>query len=261
MKKLVIILCALFLLVAFCSCSNNIENTSNSTVINTEGNMVQKSEYKTLEEINNIFVAYPIDVKEAEKKGLAENGKINKNYYIIKEGYMDLLNQYLCSKINLEKYQAEFDNSANNYNCTNNDCTKKFGSFGRNNIIIRNNLYIERLTVNQIEIIEKYISGEEVAIEALNVVEETYNDIIALYYQGENQVLHTIIYDIDGFTGIKGNNNSVLIEIRYDIEYDKNGNQADELERTKYALASEIGELIKSDSKLNLGQEAVVTIN
>lgn len=30
--------------------------------------MVQKSEYKTLEEINNIFVAYPIDVKEAEKK-------------------------------------------------------------------------------------------------------------------------------------------------------------------------------------------------
>lgn len=263
MKKLVIIFGVLIIWLAFSACNNiNIKNTNNSTFINTEEYMVQKDNLKTVEEINNIFGAYPIDIDEAEKKGLAENGKINEHYYSVKIGYMDLLNQYLNSKIDLDKYQAKFDSDINIYNCNRNDATKIFGSFGRNNIIIRNNLYVERLSIEQIKIIDEYVSNEtRASTEALSVVEETYKDVIALYYPKETYVSHIITYDVDGFTGVSGSNDSILIEIRYDAEYDKKGNQSDKVESAKYAFAFDIGEEIKNAIKESIEQDAVIVIN
>lgn len=95
----------------------------------------------------------------------------------------------------------------------------------------------------------------------MSVVEETYKDVIALYYPEEPRIPHIITYDIDDFFGVSGSNDSILIEIRYDAEYDENGNQSDEVERAKYAFAFDIGEEMKSAIKKSIGQDAVVVIN
>lgn len=63
------------------------------------------------------------------------------------------------------------------------------------------------------------------------------------------------------FFGVSGSNDSILIEIRYDAEYDENGNQSDEVERAKYAFVFDIGEEMKSAIKKSIGQDAVVVIN
>lgn len=197
--------------------------------------------------------AYDLDM--AKKKGLAENEIYDKNYLEVQAAYMSLLNQYLCGKVALDSYQESLDKSEYKFMENEETVYSKAGAFGRKNIFIRNNVYVERLSEEDLAMLQEGMNNGEVNVtdELLAMIERTMENIISVRYEDSDKVFEAI-YDIGVFQTNMAPSNALVFTISYDFEYDQNGNIIDnEKEDKKAELVEELHKKMSDEMSKKLG--------
>ena len=148
---------------------------------------------------DNYTNIYPndIDLNLANQKGLSTNGVLNDKYFNLVNNYKYLLSYYLMSKTSLKRY----DNEIKNYYIKFTEITKDKMDFYQETsyleldyLYLRNNLYVEFLSENEInEILSLDINNKESFTKCLNIVTDTYKNIINKY-NGKSDVTHMVNY-------------------------------------------------------------------
>lgn len=183
---------------------------------------------------------YPnsFDLDLAKEKQLVKNEINEESYRKCQASYLKVFNDYLNNVANVEKYQKELDNSTLNYPTVEANVYCSYGSFGRKNISIRNTLFVERLSTDEISLFLDAIDENGnviVSDELLKIVENTWRDVIVVNLEDEVSKPYRIIYDSTLQRKIDAMNNAVVFQINYSIEYDSSGNISDDdYEKRKY---------------------------
>lgn len=183
------------------------------------------------------------DLDSAKKKGIVKTVINEEKYRICQAAYLQLLNAWLNSEIELDNYQKELDNSQYNYPSQSPDIFCENGLCGRKNIALRNNVFIERLSSEDLELLDSLINDNQVTIngEGINLIERTWRDVIEVFLGGEKSNAHMINYDMDAVNGTEAMSDSLTFEILFDSEFDENGNLVDEdYEAKKFAFVEKL---------------------
>lgn len=147
------------------------------------------------------------------------------NYLILLSVYMNIFIQYICYKFNLKFYDNLINDS--NYDFIpiqedKMDIYQKFSEKYLKYIYIRNNIYIEKLNVSELDFLKEIafkpnsVSNQEI----INFIEKTYKKVIfedalnngskCMVFFGENSQYYSCV------------NDSIVIGIKYD-EFNLNG--------------------------------------
>lgn len=125
-----------------------------------------------------------VNMQEANDKGLITNNELNENYFKVLILYKKILNKYLVDTLNLKKYDDLIKTSELNFipnSKDNQDIYQYTSNMGMDYLYIRNNLFIERLTSDQISLLidayDKNITSKNVT----DLVISTYQDVIKYY--------------------------------------------------------------------------------
>lgn len=174
-----------------------------------------------------------INKKLAEEKGLISNDKIS-IYDKLENYYKYLFEKYLITKIDFKKYRDLFNNSelefkpAKVINPTLNDLNEYFKF---DYIYLMNNFFIEKLSLEDINLLENSIDENSASKEILELIENTYKDIIKNNYIKNEYTDETynIVYGKstpDNFA----RNDSIIFKIYYSV-VDKNETKEEFLSR------------------------------
>ncbi len=163
-------------------------------------------------------------LKEEEKK----------DYLSLYITYSDLLYKYLLEKLNLKKYDDMIINADNHFqivNVKNMDIYQYLSIKYLKYIYIRNNLYIERLTNEEMEYLKLKNKNHDLELDndAKNFISNTYLKVIS--EQIDSKVVN-INYGPDNLRFYKPNN-ALIIAIRFD-DYYKEPNETSEKWEAKY---------------------------
>lgn len=125
-----------------------------------------------------------VNMQEANNKGLITDNNLNENYFKALILYKKILNKYLVDTLNLKNYDDIIKTSELNFipnSKENQDIYQYTSNMGMDYLYIRNNLFIERLTSNQLNLLidayDKNITSEDVT----DIVISTYKDVIKYY--------------------------------------------------------------------------------
>lgn len=112
----------------------------------------------------------------AKEKGLILNNDYSK-YYKLVDIYKYLLEYYLNSKIDFAKYEELIKNSGLYIGI--NDKYKSINKYlNLDYIFLINNLFVEKLSNEDIELLLSQFSPDSIDEKLINVVEKTYKDVI-----------------------------------------------------------------------------------
>lgn len=126
----------------------------------------------------------------AIQKGLIINNDENM-YIVLQEIYKYLFEVYMFSKINLKKYDEEIKNADCYFgkpNPTKEQLISGLREFmNLDYLYILNNFFIEKLEINDIEMLKKCLGNKvEATPELLGMIERTYKDVIKKnFFKGE----------------------------------------------------------------------------
>lgn len=170
----------------------------------------------------------------------------NETYRLLYQAYSNLFRKYLIEKLELKKYDDEMSNSSLNYKKVSEEKMDIYQSFTKkelNYLYIRNNLYIERLSSEQKELLyDWFVQGkEDLNDDNISFIESTYKQVIFEDVSGTGDIL-SINYGPDN-PSYYFPNNSLVIGIRYD-EFDLNGMSDDEWDANHDKQIEEINSLI-----------------
>ena len=151
--------------------------------------------------------------------------KIKNNNMPIKE-YIDLYNiyrffmtKYIIEKLNLKEYDKKIKNSKCNFLPVETDRMDVYQFFSCDElkyIYIRNNVYIERLSSEEINILEEKLKNNDYSIDkkVADLIEKTYQKIIFEDIM-KNGKIYQITYGPDS-SNYFARNDSLVLGIRYD---------------------------------------------
>lgn len=138
--------------------------------------------------INNIDLlnklCIDINIDEATQKGLAENGILNSKFYKCAAIYKSILDTLLYKKLDLKYYDDLFINDPLKFCCNapeNYDVYQYISNMGMKFLYIRNNLFVERLSSDQINRLVFDYDKSALTSESVQIVEQTYADVIKYY--------------------------------------------------------------------------------
>ena len=256
-KRTIVLMICVVIIVALASCNNESEKD--------ESNM---------ENISKVYIVpaevakklYPADynLEMAIEKGLVNTSIYEDRFLLLQSGYRAIFNAYLCDRVNLDEYQNCLDANELNFPKSSRTEYSEIGAFGRNNIFIRNSLYVERLSNEDIELILDSIDGETIRIDdrLLSLVERTWREIIIVRLgQDVNDEPYEIVYDEDGINKISAFNDSLVLELAYGVEFDISGNVVNkENEKAKYRYAVVLTNRMESEisNKLNCHVSVII---
>ena len=160
-------------------------------------------------------------------KGLYDNDDLTERYYILLKNYKVLFEKYLMSKISLKDMDNKIINSGLSFVPVGNDKMdfyQKFSSMGLKYIYLRNNLYVYKLSLEDIDKLVN-LSKEELdnpSEDLMNLINDTYKIVIDARPLGEDvSVDYRKCYGIDSDDyWIKSD--ELVIGVRYD-EFADNG--------------------------------------
>lgn len=160
-------------------------------------------------------------------KGLYENDVLTDRYYTLLKNYKVLFEKYLMVKIPLKDMDNKIINSGLSFVSVVDDKMdfyQKFSSMGLKYIYLRNNLYVYKLSLNDIDKVVN-LSKEELenpSGELMSFIEETYKDVIDARPLDEDvSIDYRKCYGIDSDDyWIKSD--ELVIGVRYD-EFADNG--------------------------------------
>ena len=193
--------------------------------------------FKTLKEFeaNNITISdyetrFPIS-NQKYFDNLNNDGKQEYlNLYLL---YYNLLYKYLIPKLNLKQYDNMLLNSDNIFYqvpLENMDLYQRIGSSYLKYFYLRNNIYIERLTKEELEFLKKKLlsNNTELDKETIVFIENTYQKVML---ETPNNIVN-ISYGPDSYNFYKPSNN-IIIGVRFDNYYKKE-NESDSEWNDKY---------------------------
>lgn len=253
----VILLCLISVLAAGCG---NRESTMEEQMSNKVTLTVLNAE--EAREINPVNY----DEKMAFEKGLIKDSVYEKGYLTLQAAYLAALNQYLEKAADLEKYQNLMAESEYDYWPNDQSVYFKAGSFGRTNILLRNTPFIERLDVEDLDILKDAVSGEEVELkpELIDMVDRSWKHVTCIMWEeGAEENPYEIVYDVDSMRGHKAMNDALVFEIGYSNGYDQNGKMMDvETLNDKYNNADRIAETMETEiaEKLNCNVKVLIKV-
>lgn len=256
-KKAIAWMICIVITVTLASCNNEPERA--------ESNM---------ENISKVYIVppevakglYPADynLEMAIEKGLVSTSIYEARFLLLQSGYRAIFNAYLCECVNLDEYQNCLDAYELGFPKSSRTEYSEIGAFGRNNIFIRNSLYVERLSNEDIELILDAIDGEIIRIDdrLLSVVERTWREVVVVRLdQDTNGEPYEIVYDEDGINKISAFNDSLVLELAYGAEFDTSGNiVSKENEKTKYEYAADLANRMESEISNELNCHVSVII-
>ena len=195
----------------------------------------------------------------AIEKGLISNDKIS-IYDKLENFYKYLFEKYLLTKVDLKKYynminesDLEFKPSINLVNPTLNDLNEYFNF---NYIYLMNNFFIEKLSMEDINLLKVAMDNNTASKEVLEVIEKTYKDVIKNNFIGNkySDDTYSIIYGKSTLDN-SAPNDSIIFKIFYSV-IDKNEDKDTFISR--YTSIIEFMNNLKKDlkdeveSKLNI---------
>lgn len=150
-------------------------------------------------------------------------------YFELYSAYSYFFRKYIIDKLDLKKYDENLTNSNLNYlkvKDENMDIYQDFSKDVLNYFYIRNNLYVERLTLEEKEYVyKKFVTNDNVMSDKMiNFIENTYKKVIFENINNNGQ-LCDINYGPDN-PMYCAPNDSLIIGVRYD-DFNLNG-QTDE---------------------------------
>lgn len=227
-----------------------------------------------MENVSKVYIVQPevaeklypagYNVEMAKEKGLSNTSIYEERFLLLQSGYRAVFNAFLCDHANLNEYQNSLDINELNFPKSFQTEYSEIGAFGRDNIYIRNSLYVERLSKEDIELIFDAIDGETIKIddELLSMVERTWRKIVVVQLdQDEQTEPYEIIYDEDGINKISAYNDSLVLELAYNTEFDSAGNILNkENEKAKYEYATDLANKIETEisSKLDCHVSVII---
>ena len=152
-------------------------------------------------------------------------------YLELYSAYSYFFREYIIDKLELKKYDEKLTNSNLNYlkvKDENMDIYQDFSKDALNYFYIRNNLYVERLTLGEKEYVyRKFVTNDNIMSDKMiNFIENTYKKVIFENINNDGQ-LCDINYGPDTLMYMYcAPNNALIIGVRYD-DFNLNG-QTDE---------------------------------
>lgn len=136
-----------------------------------------------MQQEKDLFKQLCIDVnmQEANNKGLITYNNLNDNYFKVLILYKRLLNKYLVDTLNLKKYDDMIKNNELNFipnTKEDYDIYQYTSNMGMDYLYIRNNLFIERLTSNQLNLLIEAYDQNVASKDVIDIVTSTYKDVI-----------------------------------------------------------------------------------
>ena len=168
---------------------------------------------------------------------------------------MSLLNYYLCENAGLNDYQNDLDTSDFKFPAGEQDVYMKAGSFGRSNIYIRNNIYIERLSSDDLLLLMSNMKNGEVAVndDLIQMVAGTMQEVISVKYD-DTDTKFDAVYNIGAFQTDTAPNDALVIAVSYEPEYDEDGNIVNrDTEEEKLNFMASFKEKIETEMSEKLG--------
>lgn len=236
------------LTISFIGCNNISQKKDESNMCVLHFSIMSEQEVSSI---------YPTgyDARSAKEKGLYSKGPEEKKYQTIQSAYLAVLNQYLVDRINIGKYEEFLQTSGYNFYPLEDNVYYLNRSYGRKNFYLRNNAYVERLTYEQLDLLEKAISDTDVTIssELQKMVIDTWKDIITVYPDINNRSIYEINYEMDAANGFSAYNDSLTFIFGLCKEYDIDGDYVDvNAEKEKLTIAYSVIEQFETELSQNL---------
>ena len=168
-------------------------------------------------------------------KGLYDNNSVNDKYLMLFKKYKILLDKYLVNKLELNIYDKAIDDSKLSFVpviSEKMDYYQYISSMGLKYFYLRNNIYVEKLSQENIDKILK-LSDDELknpSEEIIKLIEDTYSDIIDV--KNEKDVTYMVCYgpDSDRFWF---ESDELVIGFRFDDFADNGLGEDDEWEENR----------------------------
>lgn len=160
-------------------------------------------------------------------KGLYENDDLTEKYYTVVKNYKVLLENYLMSKLPLKEMDDMIVNSGLAFvslETDEMDFYQKFSSMKLKYVYLRNNLYVHKLSDEDINTLVGLTAKqmEKPNAELIELIERTYKDVIDAKPLGEDvAVNYKKCYGIDS-SDYWLNSDELVFGVRYD-EFAENG--------------------------------------
>ena len=178
---------------------------------------------KNLEDLENNIINLETYIPNSFHENLAKEKGLqlfDDEYFQLQSTYLNAMNKYLNQVAGLDEFQKKLDNSGFNFigiKEDEKDIYFRMGSFGRKNIYIRNNIHIEVLSEKDLQILK----NEEFEV-VFEMVKRTMKEVIKIYYECPDDEIDAI-YDIGVFQVDTAPNDAVVLQLKYEFEYDSEG--------------------------------------
>ena len=194
---------------------------------------------------NNVLIS---DMNLLVSKGLYENNSFSSKYYQLYKYYKVLLDRYLVNKLSLNVYDRSIDNTGLNFTPVrkeNMDYYQYMSSMNLKYIYLRNNLYVEKLSSENIAKILSLTDNElaNPSDDIIRLVEDTYTDVIDVNNDKNTTCMSCYGPDNDKYWFPS---NELIIGIRYDIFADNGLGEDDKWEENNNKQIMFINTLIDS---------------
>ena len=200
--------------------------------------------------------------EEAKAKGLIKKDIYETSYRELQTAYKTAMDCYICMNTDLEKYQSTLSESELGF-AAGEDIYRLTGSFGRENICIRNTIFVENLSKEDIAVFQRNMVQGRVFItaEVLEVVERTMPDVIVVGLNGDNTP-KDVVFDNGDYGSVTVQNGNLVIEISYSTGFDSHGDLMDsaEAEAKRAEVVNDLKTQMEKElsDKLGIGVTVIV---
>ena len=170
------------------------------------------------------------DLEEAYIKGLTENSdRFSPLYCILQARYREVLSKYLLRKLPLESFDKEIGENELCFlpvEAKRQSAYQFYDCLGLKYFYLRNNLHIERLSVDELELLKSSISEQSSENEdaVARLVESSWKKIISISEEAEK---FTQIYEMNLQGNKEAPGNALVFELATMSSFDENGNFTD----------------------------------
>lgn len=163
----------------------------------------------------NDFAPNDFDLEELSEKGLYTDGFFSEKFNKIYVGYSKYLMNYINKKINIKEYDDKIfssDLGITKVKRSDMDVYQFISDY--NYFYIRNTLYVEKLSKEDIFLLEEKIDNNVYDIEVEKIIERTYQEVIKTSCFGDGEYINYGDYNVS--RRYYAPNNELVLGFRYD---------------------------------------------
>lgn len=215
---------------------------------------------------NECTPAWTFDYEMAKRKGLSDDGKtFNEKYFYIQAAYKYAFCIYLKSNLGLGDYDEQLSTSQLKFIETkegNKTFYQKNDPSNMKFIFLRNNIYVEKLSEEDIKTIENaLLNSNKIDKDILNIVRNTYKDVISSTREVEDYAEAEIIFEATTLFTRKAPNTALVLGVSDSYRWNDEGYLVDtENERMKEEYIRQLTNIISEEFSNKLKMPVVFFI-